>query len=178
MPKQLIFLFILLTSAARAQQMKVEFDKATDFSRYRTFTLGEGQILTPKDQRRIPDASIHGWVRGAIADELAKKGLKKVDSAGDLVVSYLTGTEKRSDTGNVGPLGMTPGSNASPAYIRDYQQGSLVIDLNDAHNKALVWRINATTDVNLPESEGAIDQIVEQGFKKFSLKPKKIKKKK
>ena len=102
------------------------------------------------------------------------KGLKQVDSASDLVVSYVVGTLSRSDMGNVGPMGMTPGSNER-TYIRDYQQGSLIIDLNDSKN-FLVWRINSTTNMGSAAGERLVDQIVQRGFKQFG-KPVKKKKK-
>jgi Domain of unknown function (DUF4136) len=116
---------------------------------------------------------VHKWIQGAMTEELNNKGLTKSDSA-DLIISYLIGSEKRTDAGSVGPLGMTPGSNQQ-TYLRDYQQGSLVIDLNDAHTNKLVWRVKAVTNANQPDGEKMIDEIIEKGFKKFGQKGKKKK---
>ena len=162
---------LFVTIQVSAQQIKVEFDKGRDFSRYRTFRFGEGQITTPRDQRTLPDSTIHRWIKSAILEELTEKGLKPSDSA-DIVVSYLTGVEQRSDMGSVGPLGMTPGST-SQTYLRDYQQGNLVIDLNDSHNNQLIWRVSAVTQSGQGEGDKIIDEVVEKGFRKLSLKPKK-----
>lgn len=176
MKKFISILFILIsTTIIWAQEIKVEYDKDRDFSKYKTFSFGEGEIITPKDQKQVSDAEVNKWIKTAIGRELKIKGLLQVDSAADLVVSYAAGTLARSDAGNVGPLGMTPGST-DRTYIRDYQQGSLVIDLNDKSNM-LVWRINSTTNMSASEGEQLIDQIVERGFRKFG-KPVKKKKKK
>jgi hypothetical protein len=178
MVKQLFFVSALLASfSGRAQEFKVEFDKNTDFSNYKTFTFGDGQIITPRDLRQIPDSLIHHWVRKAVTINLTSKGLTKVDGPADLVVSYLTGMDKHSDAGNVGPLGLTPGANPSQTYMRDYQEITLVVDVNDAKKNALLWRINARTSTSASEGERFIDQNVERGFRKFSLRAKKTKKK-
>jgi hypothetical protein len=160
----------------RAQQLKVEFDKNTDFSHYKTFSFGDGQITTHKDLRQVPDATVHKWIRESITFELKNKGLTRVDSAGDLVISYLTGTEKGTHSGKIGPLGMTPGSE-DRSFSNDYQHGSLIIDINNARNNLLLWRISATSESNLSESERAIEEVVQRGFKKLTLKPKKSGKK-
>jgi len=171
----MLLAFLLVASVVRGQELKVEFDKDRDFSKYKTYRFGEGEIITPKDQQQVSEADIDKWIRTAITRELEMRGLTKVDSASDLIVSFAAGTLSRSSMGDAGPMGMTPGSQ-DRAYIRDYRQGSLIIDLNDKSN-VLVWRINATSDMSTTGGERMIDQIVEMGFRKYP-KPSKKKKKK
>jgi len=169
--------WFLASLLAHAQDFKVEFDKNSDFSHYKTFTFGDCQIITPHDLRTIPDSVIHHWVKKAVTINLTAKGLTRVQGPADLVVSYLTGSDKHSDAGSVGPLGLTPGVNTSQTYFRDYQEVTLVVDLNDSKTNSLLWRINARTTTSPSEGERFIDQNVERGFRKFNLRPKKIKKK-
>jgi len=138
--------------------------------------MGEGEVITPKDRRQIDAASLHKWVKTSITEELTEKGLQPVDSSGDLIVSYVIGSQDRTDFTQLGPLGISP-TNNSQTWSRDYQMGSLIIDLDD-RNKNLIWRINATTTNSATDISRMIDQIVAAGFRKFSLKPKKVKKKK
>lgn len=172
----IIILLISTISTSFGQDIQVEYDKDRDLSRYKSFTLGEGEVITPKDRRTGNEATLHKWVKDAISTELTEKGLTKVDSAGDLLATYVIGTQQRSTLGNLGPLGTAP-NNSSQIWSRDYQVGSLIIDLND-RNRNLIWRINANTDAAATDIEQLIDQVVSAGFKKFSLKPKKVKKKK
>jgi hypothetical protein len=171
----LLFFVSLFWVAAQAQEIKVEYDKNRDLTQYKTFRFGAGEIVTPGDQKRVSDKVLSGWIRQAITKELQLKGLQLVDSTADLVVSYVYSTISRSDMGNLGPMGLTPGSNER-TYIRDYQQGSLIIDLND-RNDFLIWRVNSTTNMTATGGERIIDQVVQQGFKQFA-KPVKGKKKK
>ena len=173
-----LFRYVLLFSApgALGQDINVEYDKNRDLSHYKTFTMGTGEIITPKDRRTGNEANLHKWVQTAIVEELTEKGLVKVDSAGDLLATYLIGTQQRSDFSQLGPLGTSP-DNSSQTWSRDYTMGSLIIDLND-RNKNLIWRVNATTGAAAMDINVLIEQVVSAGFKKFSLKPKKVKKKK
>lgn len=172
----LSFVLILLLSESIGQDINVEYDKNRDLSHFKTFTLGEGEVITPKDRSSGNEASLHKWVKAAISEELTEKGMQPLDSAGDLLATYVIGTQQRSDFGQLGPLGTVPGDN-SRTWSRDYQMGSLIIDLNDK-NRNLIWRVNATTTASATDIEHLIDQVVSAGFKKFSLKPKKVKKKK
>ncbi len=167
-------MLILVSSIGFGQELKVEFDKNRDFSKYKTFRFGEGEIITPKDQQQTNEDDIEKWIRSAISRELEMRGLILVDSMADLVVSYVAGSLARSSAGDVGPMGLTPGS-MDRTYIRDYREGSLIIDLNDK-SKLLVWRINATSDMSASGGERMIGQIVEKGFRKYP-KPSKKKKK-
>ncbi len=173
---RLIPLFLLIGFCSHAQDIKVEYDKNRDLSRYKTFSFGEGEIITPKDQQQVNPAELKKMVQSSIAEELREKGLQKIDSTavGDLVASFVVGSLARSDFEQLGPLGMTP-NNSSQSWSRDFNMGSLIIDLNDRSNH-LIWRVNATT-TNTTNAQSMIDQVVSKGFKKFSLKPKKVKKK-
>lgn len=171
----LFFLIVsFICAEANAQEIKVEFDKNRDFSQYKTFSFGDAEVITPKDQKKVSDEEVKKWIVKAVTTELALKGLQQVDSSADLVVSFVVGTLARSDMGNVGPMGMTPGSTER-TFIRDYQQGSLIIDLNDNKN-FLVWRIHSTTNMSSGEGEKLIGQIVQRGFKQFGKSGKKKKK--
>jgi len=174
--KYFIPVLLLVSVAAFGQQeIKVEYDKNHDFTKYKTFSFGESQVTTPQDQKQISDAVIDKWIKSAVKRELEYKGLNYVEKGGDVVMTYLVGTTSRLDVQPIGPLGQTPGSNAT-SWSRTYSQVSLVIDLNEKSNY-LVWRINSVTAMSGNESENSVDLIVEKGFKKFA-KPVKAKKKK
>jgi Domain of unknown function (DUF4136) len=171
-----LFFLTLFLSESIGQDINVEYDKNRDLSRYKTFTMGSGEIITPKDRRTGNEVNLHKWVKDAIVEELKEKGLTQVDSAGDLLATYLVGTQQRRDVSQLGPLGVSP-DNSSQTWSRDYTMGNLIIDLND-RSKNLIWRINATTGAANMDIHVLIEQVVSAGFKKFSLKPKKVKKKK
>ncbi len=177
MIRLVIFSILFLSfSTSWGQEFKVEYDKNRDFTQYKTFRFGEGELVTPKDQRQMTAEQVDKWIKEAMTRELELKGLKRVDSAADLVVSYMVGTLARSDAGDVGPMGLTPGS-MDRTYMKDYRQANLVIDLNDKRN-IKVWRVNATMEIGSTNGEKIITQAVQKGFKKYPKAAKEKKKKK
>jgi hypothetical protein len=174
MIKQLVLSVLLLSvCTAWGQEFKVEYDKDRDYTQYKTFRFGEGELTTPKDQQQVTADQVDKWIKDSVTKELELRGLKRVDSASDLVVSYVVGTLAKSDAGNLGPMGLTPGS-MDRNYSRDYRMGNLVIDLNDRRG-LMVWRINATFEMSSASAQSLIDAVVQKGFKKY---PKPAKKKK
>ncbi len=172
-----IGIFFLMTAFdLHAQEIKVEYDKNRDLTKYRTFVFGESEITTPKDERVFDEKVLHGWVKNSVIKELEEKGLKKSDTTGDLIVSYIIGAIELSETGDLGPFGGTPGIETNRHYANSFRQGNLVIDLNDKSD-FLIWRVNAQAVNMSPQAERYINEIVAKGFRKFSIKPKKSKKK-
>jgi len=173
--RNFLILLLAVSTQLHGQGIKVEYDKKHDVTKYKTFSFGESQVITPQDQKQVSDATVDKWIRNGVTRELEFKGLKLQQTGGDLTVTYAVGTMSRSDLQAVGPLGQTPGSSAT-SWSRNYNQTSLIIDLNNKSN-FLVWRINAVADVVGTEGERTIDLIVERGFKKFGKAVKKKKKK-
>lgn len=170
---RLTILFLFFTNIILAQEIKVEYDKKHDFSMYKTFSFGEGEVVATSDQKQASSVAIDKWVKTGVTRELESKGLKRVDSAGQIKVTYAYVTMPREDMQHIGPLAQTPGSTAT-TWSRDYTQTSLIIDLNT--KKDLIWRVNALVTISGAEGERVVDVIVERGFKKFGQHPKKKKK--
>lgn len=158
------------------QEFKVEYDKNRDYTQYKTFRFGEGELVTPKDQRQLTPEQVDKWLKASVSRELELKGLQRVDSVADLVVSYVVGTLAKSDAGNVGPLGLTPGS-MDRTYMKDYRMANIVIDLNDKRD-IKIWRVNATIEMIAADGEKIIGQVIQKGFKKYPKAAKQKKKKK
>ena len=182
-----IYIILTMTFAnALGQHIDVDYDKTRDFSRYKTFNVGEGEVTTPKDNLPVDKAKISRWMKDAIIEKLSSKGLQLADSSTDLVVSYAIGSMKRNeqiDLGNqifsgVGGGSQVKGnSTTGNTWSRDIQEGSIIIDLKDKSSN-LLWRVNATTGGAAADNEEIIRQVVNTGFKKFSLNPKKAKREK
>jgi len=140
-----IALFFLAAGTAVAQDVRYNFDKNTDFSKFKTYTW-----VRMKDAPKVNDL-LDKQIKDSVDAELAKKGLTKTDvDTADLYIGYQVGigTEKQFtsyDSGwGYGPGwgggwyggggGMTTGQT-STIYV-----GQLALDLNDSKNHDLVWR--------------------------------------
>jgi uncharacterized protein DUF4136 len=155
MKRLMLFMVALLSLGAMpamAQDVRYDFDKDKDFSKYKTYKWVE---IKGAD---LPDDLTAKRIVEAIDSELAKKGLTKTDTgAADLYVGYQTaiGTEKQYTSYNTGwgyggGWGMgwygyggmattTTYGSTSTVYI-----GQLDLSMYDPATKQLVWRGVAT----------------------------------
>jgi hypothetical protein len=154
--KKLAFLTIVLlllgVRSSFAQDIRYDFDKDKDFSKYKTYKW------VPIKGADTPDDLTAKQITSAIDTELASKGLTKTDSdSADLYIGYQTaiGTEKQFTSYNTG-WGYGPGwgrgwygyggmattttyGSTSTVYV-----GQLDLSIYDAAQKELVWRGTAT----------------------------------
>jgi hypothetical protein len=179
----LIF-FMIGVSSAFAQDVRYDYDKDKDFSKYKTY---KWVPIKGADQ---PDQLTDKSLKSAIDAELATKGLTKTDSDdANLYIGYQTavGTEKQFTSYNTG-WGYGPGWGAgwygyggmattttygstSTVYI-----GQLDLSMYDPVAKQLVWRGTATKTLDpkaKPEKkEKNIKKAVSKLLKNFPPKPK------
>jgi hypothetical protein len=166
-----LILIALLAVTVNAQKVKVSSDPAIDFSKYKTYAWDQGTLANPL---------IKQFIVTAVDRELSAKGLQKVDSNSDLILTTLTATN--SDLTMTNPS-WAPQLNSIATGIPSSSQawavtkGTLVIDMSDARTKNGVWRgIASHTLENGPtgnpvkdakQVEKPINKAVQKMFKKF-----------
>jgi hypothetical protein len=166
-----LILIALLAVTVNAQKVKVSSDPAIDVSKYKTYAWDQGTLANPL---------IKLFIVSAVDRELSAKGLQKVDSNSDLILTTLTATN--SDLTMTNPS-WAPQLNSIATGIPSSSQawavtkGTLVIDMSDARTKNGVWRgIASHTLENGPtgnpvkdakQVEKPINKAVQKMFKKF-----------
>jgi len=76
--------FLCLGVAVFAQQVQFDYDRSANFSAYRTYQWVDYQRVAVGDQLLDQD------IKRAVDGQLAGKGLRRVESGGDLLVGYQT----------------------------------------------------------------------------------------
>lgn len=176
-------LLLLMSSGAVAQDVRYNFDKNTDFAKFKTYKWVEIKQSPQVDQ--LKDKQI----KESVDAELAKKGLTKVDAdTADLYVAYqaAVGTEKQFTSYNSGwdygpgwyrggwyggGGGMTTGQT-STIYT-----GQLAVDMYDSKNHDLVWRgvVSKTLDPEAKpdKQQKNLNKAVAKLLKNFPPPPRK-----
>lgn len=144
-----IAFFMLGAGSAIAQDVRYDFDKDKDFSKYKTY---HWVAIKGTDQ---PDDLTAKQLSDAIDAQLATKGFTRTDSdTSDLYIGYQTaiGTEKQYTSYNTGwgygPgwgggwYGMHGGMSTSSTYgsTSTVYIGQLDLSIYDSAEKQLVWR--------------------------------------
>ena len=155
-----------------AQKVNVDWDKNASFTGFKTYTWAQGTpVKNPLSDQRIHDG---------IDQQLASKGLQKVDSAdkADLVVLYhgavqhqqqLNTTSMGSGWGPYWGGGYGGGMQTATTTVQQIPVGELVVDIGDLKTKKLLWRATATDTLSdKPEKNSKkLDKALNKMFDKF-----------
>jgi hypothetical protein len=124
-------------AVAFAQQVHFDYSRAANFNGYRTYQWLDHQRLPIGDQ--ILDQEI----KRAVNTQLASKGLRRVESNGDLFIGYeaAISQEKRftSVGGWGGPVWIGGPWGKGQITSSTIEVGKLVVGLYDPAAKELVW---------------------------------------
>jgi len=144
-----------VSAGAFAQDVKVDFDKAADFTKYKTFAIKLGTSWNnPLGEKRV---------LAEIQQGLTEKGWTATtdDAKADAIVVLHGATEKQKSlntfySGGYGGYGWRGGwgggMGSSTTTVDEYTVGTLVVDIFDAKSKQLVYRGTATDELsNKPE---------------------------
>jgi len=177
------FLFTVALIKPAEAQVKSDYDKNADFSKYKTYSFlgwqdNSDKILNDFDKKRIHDAFM---------SEFAKRGMTYVESGGDASISLFLVVNKETSTTaytdfNTGygyrgrwGWGMGPGYATTTYQENDYLQGTMVCDMYDTQSKNLLWQgiIKKTVEEKPEKREKSIPKNVTKLMKKFPVKPSK-----
>jgi len=137
----------LLSSISVAQDVRYNFDKNTDFSKFKTY-----KWVPIKDAAKVSDL-VDKQIKDAIDAELTTKGLSKVEGDdANLYVGYqaAVGEEKQFNSYSTG-WGYGPGwgggwygggmgSTTTTGSTSTIYKGQLGLDMYDSAGHDLVWR--------------------------------------
>jgi hypothetical protein len=177
-------LLVLGATTTVAQDVRYDFDKDKDFSKYKTYKW------VPIKGADEPDELTAKQITAAFDAELATKGFTKTDSdKADLYIGFQTaiGTEKQftsysTDWGYGGGWGRGwygggMGSSSTYGSTSTVYNGQLDVSIYDPAQKQLVWRGVATKTLDpkaKPEKKQKnITKAVQKLLKNFPPQPKK-----
>lgn len=168
----------ILGATASLAEVRTDYDRAAEFSHYKTYSWGKVHTENPLWGDRI---------KAAVASALASKGWTEVESGGDVSVMAMEMTEAHRNLqtyydsfgGGWGWRhwggGFGDGFGESTTTEETYQVGTLVIDLFDTNARKLVWRGSASDTLSDKSDKNIqrLDKDVEKMFEHFPSEEKK-----
>lgn len=156
--KRLIFLVaaVFLLASVYAQEVHYNYDRGASFSSYKTYEW----VDLPGPGGKVPDQLIDQSIQRAVDEQLAAKGLTKVEQGGDLLVGYHAiiheekGINLNASGFGGGPWGGWGGlggfsSGTVTGQTSTITTGMLLVDLYDPAKKQLIWRGDASKTLDL-----------------------------
>ena len=170
-------IFIFAVTACSSITATYDYDKTTDFNKYKTYAYTE-------ESKKLPVGDLNrDRLMAAVDAELAARGLTKSDSPDALIDLQVKAKERTEATAtNTGGLyggryGYGGGFTTTNIDYNTYVDGTLFINLIDKASEKLVWqgRATKTLDENAsPEKkETNINTAVKMIFTKYPVPPKK-----
>jgi hypothetical protein len=157
---------LCLGVAAFAQEVQFDYNRSTNFSAYKTYEWIDYKPVAVGDELLDQD------IKRAVDAQLAGKGLRRVESGGDLVVGYQAGIsqEKEFDslgTGGWGGWGGPFGWGNGRITTSTIDVGKLTVGLLDPNTKQLVWRGSASKTLSISKDPDKNYRTLEKAMAKL-----------
>jgi len=131
----LVVMAVATGACATAMSVSSHVDRSVDFARYKTYDWGPADALPTGDPRLDADPFFKDHLQGEVEKQLAAHGLTLAPAAtADLLIHYHAHISERLDVSSVDR------SYGYGGEARDYEAGTIVIDLVDARTQKVVWR--------------------------------------
>jgi hypothetical protein len=142
---------VLLTACTTTPHVASDYDKSTQFSNLHKFTL----IMRPHPSMHSSPL-VEQRTYDVIEQELTSKGFTYVPdpAQADFAVDFSIGAQDRLDLRSyprTGPGGA--GLWGNDIDVRQYQEGTLAVDVFDVHSRRAVWHGSAEKELSQSEME-------------------------
>lgn len=152
----------LFATSCASFAVNADFDPTIDFGTYRTFAWGPRDALPTGDPRFDNNPFFDNRTRAEVEAQLVDRGYAMaLQAQADLLVHYHIVIRERVDMYSVDrDMGYQTGTDTA---MREYEEGTLMIDLVDARTKRVIWRGWALSDMTgvLNNQDALIDRIHE-----------------
>jgi hypothetical protein len=157
---------LILTAAAFADSVKVDYDHSTNFNQLKTYSWKTVNTANSLWDKRVKDA---------VDSELGAKGWTQVRSGGDvqIVASEKTSVHQQFNTTYDGLGGRRFGGlGMSTTSLDSYKVGTLFVDMFEGPNNQLIWKGTSSADLtgNPDKNQKKLDKDVRDMFKRFPPK--------
>jgi hypothetical protein len=141
---------LFIVAGAYGQDVHYNYDRDTNFASYRTYQWVDLS-------GRVPDQLIDRDIKRSIDEQLAQKGLTKIEKDADLYVGYqaVIDLEKGINLSAWGTRGGPGGWDTGTAtgQTSTIPVGMLLVDLFDSAKKQLIWRGDASKTLDLKKDQ-------------------------
>ena len=178
----LVFLMVAFPAVAMAE-VRVDYDRHRDFSKYRTFNIEIGRLVGPDGSIDEHNTLAENRLREAVTTELQSRGLEPTDNGANLVVRVSEHDSNRVSILSTGwpysywnrrwgywnRFGYWGRPYYGDVWTRRYLESAVTVDVTERDTGALVYRARVTDELG-KNLDKEIAKAVDKAFKKFPVK--------
>ncbi len=166
----LVLMVALIGLAVSCSSITTQFDyeRGEDFSRFKTFSF------LPVPPELAKNQLVVKRIGNAIVANLATKGLTEDENNPDLLIAVHTEIKDKVNVTSYGygyaprySYGYWGGAGMGGTDVRQYEEGTLIIDMVDAQQKEMVWRGMASKALPSSPTPEKIDKLIDDVIAKI-----------
>lgn len=175
---KIFFAFLVILGACSSEiRVASDYDPDYDLTKYRTFDwLQKTNIESDRNPLYYNELN-DKRIKLAVQEQLKRKGYTLLETKPDLIVHYHIIVDEQSIV-TTDPFGYSdiPYWTHLQTTVRQYREGTLIIDFMDPKTDNLIWRGYAASPIEESYSSSKIDSLVKIAvakiFKKFPKRAK------
>ena len=166
-------------SGCSSLKIHTDYDPGVDFARLQSYAWLPDPS-SPTGDPRLDSSLLHARVRRAVDSQLAARGHREASpDEADFLVAYHVALETKLDVDTIDygygyGWGHWYGGTRSSTRVREYEQGTLLLDFVDPKTRQLLWRGSSSArirpDSSPEEHQKRADEAVAAMLERFPPK--------
>lgn len=176
--QMLLCFTLILGSCSPKFKVGSDYDPDADFSQYLSFQEDQRRLFKTRSNDILSSPLTEKRIRNAISRSLQSKGYQTTKNTPDLIFNFQTKSQERREVRQNNPPAWSYWSRfnfpvQSQTYVRDYEETTLIISVQDAKTNALLWQgwvigeIKYTTE----DWQKQIDKFISKALENFPVRP-------
>jgi Domain of unknown function (DUF4136) len=156
---------LFLAACAATMSVSSHVGPGVDFTHYRTYDWGPADALPTGDPRLDRNPFFQDHLQGAVEKGLAGLGFEHATAgtSPDLLIHYHASITQRINVNGVDSGYGYCYDNDCRERVVEYEAGTLVLDIVDAHTNQVIWRGWARNDVgDMLSNEDRMAQTIQE----------------
>jgi len=150
-----VLMLLISLSACSTLQVTTDYDHDASFKKLSNYAWLEQSAL-PEGNRHIDNKVLDQQIRGSVNKSLANKGFKLQDSdKPSFLIGYNVAIDQKTSINTVSTrTGNQPEWNANAwrgttdLGQHNFEQGTIIIEIVNADSNELIWRANASAEID------------------------------
>lgn len=135
-----VALFLGVATACAPMTVSSHVEHGLDLTAYRTFGWGPADALPTGDPRLDRNPFFKDHFEGAVEKQLAARRIELVDANPDLLIHYHASITERIAVNRTDTEHGFCADGDCNSRVTDFESGTLILDIVDAHTNRLIWR--------------------------------------
>ena len=159
----LVLLLAAIVAGCSSLEVSFDYDPKANFAGLKSYEWLDEPKMPTGDPRIDGNTILENRIHEAVDSAFAARGINKVTSDPDFLVAYHVSLDKQRSVQTLNSYyGYGPGwgygygaayrpgywAGAPETYVYEYEEGTLILDIVDPENKALIWRGSAQDEVH------------------------------